>query len=157
MDINEFKRKYSNESDTKAVCDWMFEKISAAPEAWSFWQADYKYNDELSGPAWMQANLVEGYFRNLEALHKNCFASALVLAKDSAQRISMIWLVPTQNYPAEFNSPEIAGSKICEGFDLVKLDPTNETDKQKIIDYFVWNETPGTFDGYSYASGKIFK
>ncbi|EFC43957.1 predicted protein [Naegleria gruberi] len=159
MDINEFKRKYSNESDTKAVMEWAFEKIAAAPETYSFWLAEYNQPDLLTGPAWMQNNLVEGYFRNIEGLKKNCFASALVLTNDEgAQRISMVWLVPTQTVPKEFTSDDIAGSKIGDGFNLTQLKPAeSEEDKTTIINYMIWNEDKGAFGGYTYASGKIFK
>jgi len=137
----------------------MFEKIAAVPESYSFWLCEYKYNDELTGAAWMQANLIEGFFRNVEDLKKNCFSSALVLKNaEGKQKITMIWLVPTQTVPAVFNSPEIAGAKIGESFDLIQLKPLESAeDKELIVKYWLWSEEPETFSGYSYASGKIFK
>ncbi|KAL9651670.1 hypothetical protein ABK040_001614 [Willaertia magna] len=156
MDINEFKRKYSNESDTKAVCDWLFENVGN--EKWSFWLADYKFNGELSGPVWMQSNLIGGFFRNIEEYQKNCFASALVMTNDEgAQKIGMVWLVPGQELPPKFHTVEV-GACMAESFDLVKINPLeNEKDRDLVTKYFCWTEDKGAFDGYTYASGKIFK
>jgi hypothetical protein len=55
FDLDEWKRKYSNEETREVALPWFWENMNF--EEYSLWQVDYKYNDELT-LTFMTANLI---------------------------------------------------------------------------------------------------
>ena len=81
---------YSNEDIEAKAIPYLWENFDK--EGWSFWRADYKYNDELK-MGFMASNLIGGMFQRLEKLHKYAFASVLIFGEDYKLTISGIWLL----------------------------------------------------------------
>lgn len=59
--MDEFKRVYSNEEETKSIA-WFWEQFD--PENYSIWFGEYKYNNELQ-KVFMSCNLISGKLVNV--------------------------------------------------------------------------------------------
>lgn len=55
VDLDEWKRKYSNEETREVALPWFWEKMNF--EEYSLWKVDYKYNEELK-LTFMTSNLI---------------------------------------------------------------------------------------------------
>ncbi|KAG1684017.1 Elongation factor 1-gamma [Nymphon striatum] len=88
FDMDDFKRKYSNESETVSV-PYFWEKVDKVN--YSIWYCEYKYPTELKRD-FMSLNLISGMFQRLEKLRKNAFASMILSGVDNDSQISGIWV-----------------------------------------------------------------
>eukprot|EP01099_Mayorella_cantabrigiensis_P007537 TRINITY_DN669_c0_g3_i1.p1 TRINITY_DN669_c0_g3~~TRINITY_DN669_c0_g3_i1.p1 ORF type:complete len:411 (+),score=117.53 TRINITY_DN669_c0_g3_i1:72-1304(+) len=146
MDLDEWKRTYSNNDTRPVALPWLWEHFDAEGYCWFF--CDYKYNNELQ-KVFMTSNLVGGWFQRLDKLRKYGFGSVLIFGEEPNLSISGVWLFRGKEIPEEM--------KVCDDSELynwTKLDHTNADDKKKIEDFLAWDGFTGvTFSG----QGKIFK
>jgi elongation factor 1-gamma len=150
FDLDEWKRKYSNEETREVALPWFWENMNF--EEYSLWQVDYKYNDELT-LTFMTANLIGGFFARLEASRKYIFGCASVYGQANDSIIKGVFVVRGQEaLPAFDVAPDY------ESYEFTKLDPKKAEDKEFTDDQWSWDK-PITVDGktYEWADGKVFK
>jgi elongation factor 1-gamma len=149
MNMDEWKRMYSN-NDTRGVAlPWFFQNYDAA--GYSCWFADYKDAEKyLYGePAYKIGNLIGGFFQRLDDARKYAFGNTLVLGDDNKNHIKGVWLFRGTDIP-----PQV---KECPDFDIYEwrqLDLNNGADKELLEDYWAWD---GKLGGDKFVSGKTFK
>ncbi|KAL0232877.1 hypothetical protein GEMRC1_011624 [Eukaryota sp. GEM-RC1] len=145
MDINTFKRNYSNEDDTVAVMKQYLEEFAA--ETHSIFFCDYKDQENLTKPAWMLANLVGGFKQRTEHLMRDHFASVLITKSPEASHseIHGFFVVPGQELSDKLR--EVAD---FESYNWTKADLSDDQQKQRIIDL-------GSWEIAHFAEGKVFK
>jgi len=146
--IDEWKRVYSNEKDTRKACQWFWEHHD--PKGFSIWYSEYKYNEELD-VVFKSCNLMGGFIQRLESLRKYGFGSLLLFGTDGNLEISGVWIVRGTELPEE-----LSGCPDFSSYSFTPLDYTNEADKAKFDDYLCWD---GSFGGKSlpFNQGKSFK
>ncbi|KAL0487251.1 elongation factor 1-gamma [Acrasis kona] len=151
FNLDAFKRHYSNDETVDAI-KWLWEHFDATE--YSFYDAVFQDNADLKGNAvFMSCNLIGGFFRPLENLHKSAFASAVVLGETSDQEIHMLWLFKGTELPKDITTQDL-GIPMAERFTFTKLDVSNEENKKLINDYLLWSDP---IKGKKFQDGKIFK
>jgi elongation factor 1-gamma len=151
FNLDAFKRHYSND-DTPDAIKWLWENFDAN-EA-SFYDAVFNDNADLAGnQIFMTCNLINGFWRPLEKLHKTGFASAVILGDKDNQEIHMLWMFKGQDIPEDLTKQEL-GIPFAERFTMTKLDHTNPDTKKTIEEYLLWSDT---IKGKKFLDGKIFK
>ena len=148
FNIDEWKRVYSNEKDTRTACKWFWEKFDK--NGFSLWFAKYKYNNELD-VVFKSCNLMGGFIQRLESLRKYGFASLLLFGTDGNLEISGVFIVRGSSLPEEVTG--------CPDYTSYEFSPVNiddEADRLKFDDYLCWD---GTFGGnpLPFSQGKTFK
>jgi len=149
MDMDDWKRKYSNEDTRSVALPWLWENFD--PEGYSFWFGDYKYNDECT-KLFMTNNLIGGWVQRLDELRKYGFGCILIFGEEPKLQVSSVWLFRGPEPPAEMKESDDFPS-----YEWRKLDHKDEKDRKLIEDYFAWN---GDFGGNRPAfndQGKVFK
>lgn len=119
------------------------------PEGWSFWFADYKYNEE-NDKTYVTMNKVGGFLQRLDFIRKYAFGKVLILGEKPPYKIKAVWL---------FRGPEIPKQVLDECYDVelytwTKADINNPEQKARINDYF---EEPDVVDGDKLLEAKCFK
>lgn len=148
FNLEEWKRVYSNEKDTRKACDWFWEKFDR--EGFSLWFCNYKYNSELD-VVFKSCNLIGGYIQRLESLRKYGFVSFVLFGTNGNLSISGAFVVRGKVLPAEVTE---CPDSTSYDFTPVKLD--DASDRKKFDDYLCWE---GEFGGnpLPFNQGKIFK
>jgi len=148
FNLEEWKRVYSNEKDTRAACKWFWEKFDR--NGFSLWFAKYKYNNELD-VIFKSCNLMGGFIQRLESLRKYGFASLLLFGTDGNLEISGIFVVRGLSLPEE-----ITGCPDATSYDFTPVNIDDAADRLKFDDYLCWD---GSFGGQPlpFAQGKTFK
>jgi elongation factor 1-gamma len=149
LDLDTWKRTYSNEKIREVALPWLWENFD--PEGYSFWYADYKYNEENT-KLFMTSNLIGGWIQRLDQLRKYGFGSVLIFGDEPKLEVASVWLFRGLDIPAEMREcPDFTS------YEWKKLDHKDEKDRKLIEDYFAWN---GDFGGNRPAfndQGKVFK
>jgi len=146
--LDEWKRNYSNEKDTRKACEWFWSNFDS--EGYSIWNSDYKYNNELD-VIFKSCNLIGGFIQRLESLRKYGFGSLILFGTDGNLEISGVWVVRGKELPEE-----VTGCPDYTSYNFTRLDHTNEAERLKFDDYLVWEGTFGN-KALPFAQGKIFK
>jgi len=146
--MDDFKRVYSNEDETKSIA-YFWEKFD--PENYSIWYGEYKYADELT-KVFMSCNLISGMYQRLDKMRKNAFASVCLFGEDNNSTISGIWIWRGQDLAFKL-SPDWQID--YEVYDWKKLDPKSEETKKLVQQYLSW--TGEDKKGRKFNQGKIFK
>ncbi|AMD20901.1 HDR159Cp [Eremothecium sinecaudum] len=150
FDLEDWKRKYSNEDTRSVAMPWFWENYN--PEEYSIWKVAYKYNDELT-LTFMSNNLIGGFFNRLSASVKYMFGSLVVYGENNANGIIGAVMVRGQDHVPAFDvAPD------WESYDFTKLDPSKEEDKEFINNMWAWDK-PVVVNGESkeIADGKVLK
>eukprot|EP00736_Rhodelphis_marinus_P013519 Rmarinus@m.24562 len=149
MDLNHFKRVYSNEETRESALPKFFDMYDK--DGYSIWYCEYKHSDENTGPHFLCSNLIGGWFQRLDRLRKWGFGNVLVTDTpgESFHRISGVWLFRGPNVPDVMTECDD-----CELYDWRKMDITNPADKELLEDYWAWD---GKLQGRTYVDGKTFK
>lgn len=147
--LDEFKRLYSNASSTRSIFPELWSKFDA--EGWSWWFAEYKYNDECE-KLFMTCNLVGGWVQRLDALRKYGFGNILIFGKEPKLVVRSSWLFRGQDVPQEMKE-----SEDCEHYVWRKADITNAADKALIEDFMAWEGKFGGSEEIEAEDGKTFK
>ena len=148
MDMDEWKRTFSNEKDDNKILEYFNNKFDS--NNYSVWQGKYKYNDELS-MSFMASNLVGGMFQRIEKLRKHAFASVIVFGDTGNLEIEGLWF--WRGHDLVFPLCE-DWTTDYETYDWKKLDYNSEDTKKKIKEFLAWE---GDFDGRKFNTGKIYK
>ncbi|XP_067011749.1 elongation factor 1-gamma [Anabrus simplex] len=148
FNMDEFKRCYSNEDESKSI-PFFWEKFD--PENYSIWLGEYKYNNELQ-KVFMSCNLISGMYQRLDKMRKNAFASMCLFGTDDNSSISGIWVWRGQDLAFEL-SPDWQVD--YESYQWTKLDVKSEDTKKLVQQYFAWTGTDK--EGRKFNQGKIFK
>lgn len=146
--LDEWKRVYSNEKDTRKACEWFWNNFDA--EGYSLWYSEYKYNDELD-LVFKSCNLMGGFIQRLESFRKYGFGSLLLFGTDGNLEISGVWISRGKDLPEE-----VTGCPDYTSYNFTRLDHTNADERRKFDDYLVWE---GDFGGKAlpFCQGKVFK
>ncbi|XP_076169057.1 elongation factor 1-gamma [Ptiloglossa arizonensis] len=148
FDIDDFKRFYSNEEESKSI-PYFWQKFD--PEHYSIWLGEYKYNHELT-KVFMSCNLISGMYQRLDKMRKAAIASTCLFGTDNDSSISGIWIWRGQKLAFTL-CPDWQVD--YESYNWTKLDPTTEETKELVQRYFT---EPGTDkEGRKFNMGKIFK
>ncbi|KAL0204921.1 hypothetical protein P9112_000228 [Eukaryota sp. TZLM1-RC] len=144
MDLNTFKRLYSNEDDTEQVMKKFIEEFDF--ENNTVWFCDYMYNESLSGPAFMSANRVGGFLQRSEKLARGHFASMCITRAPDASHneIHGFWVVPGAE------PSDVRAVPDSESYDWHKADLSDAAHVDKIIKLGAWTVE-------NFQDGKILK
>ncbi|XP_021913241.1 elongation factor 1-gamma [Zootermopsis nevadensis] len=148
FNMDDFKRCYSNEDETKSI-PYFWEKFD--PENYSIWFGEYKYNDELQ-KVFMSCNLITGMYQRLDKMRKNAFGSVCLFGTDNDSSISGIWIWRGQGLAFELSQDWQID---YESYKWTKLDPSREDTKKLVNQYLSWSGTDK--EGRKFNQGKIFK
>jgi elongation factor 1-gamma len=146
--MDEFKRVYSNEEESKSIAYFWdhFDK-----ENYSIWFGEYKYNNELQ-KVFMSCNLISGMFQRLDNMRKQSFASVCLFGSEGDSTISGIWIWRGQNLAFELSNDWKVDYDV---YTWKKLDSNSEETKKLVSEYLAW--TAKDKDGRPFNQGKIFK
>ncbi|KAH6946626.1 hypothetical protein HPB50_014228 [Hyalomma asiaticum] len=145
--IEDFKRCYSNESETVSI-PYFWEKFDK--EHYSIWYSEYKYPDELT-QVFSSWTLISRMFRRLDKMRKHAFASVIIFSEGKKNSISGIWVWRGHELAFELSEDWQAD---YESYDWKKLDPDAPETKKLVDEYLKWD---GDFNGKKFNQGKIFK
>jgi len=141
FNMETWKRFYSNNPSAKFL-PYIWENFDAA--GWSWWHANYKYNEE-NLKAFMTMNLIGGMYQRLEGCRKHCFGVNL-LVKDKVGdkeifRVEGVWLMRGQKQIFELGNDD-GWNYDAENFEFRKLDPLNNADDKSVIESILDWEGP---------------
>jgi elongation factor 1-gamma len=148
MDMDAWKRTYSNETDNDKVMAYFNEHFPK--DTYSVWQGNYKYNEELA-QKFMASNMIGGMFQRVEKLRKHAFASVLIFGENYKYEIEGIWI--WRGHDLVFPLCE-DWTVDYETYDWKKLDYDAPETQLKIKEFFAQE---GGFDGRKLAGGKVYK
>ncbi|KAK4526145.1 hypothetical protein GAYE_SCF20G4059 [Galdieria yellowstonensis] len=152
MDMNEWKRKYSNTDTRTEALPWFWEHFN--PSQLSLWYCKYKYNNELE-KTFMSANLVSGWFQRLEPLRKYAFGSILLFGQSGppgSVEIHGVWLFVGQDIPKDMKE-----GVDFDAYEFSKLDPNNPKDRTLVENFFAWDGDFSSITNKPVNQGKVFK
>merc|ERR1712002_414389 len=152
MDMDAWKRFYSNNDEDKSVEHFMTLLTPEVKANYSIWQGTYQYSDELTMP-FMAANLIGGMFHRIEKLRKHAFASCVVGGVSNDMNITGLWFWRGDKLAFE-RSPDWQID--YEIFDWQKLDWDAPETKELVSAYWKWDESK-EFGGKKFCEGKIYK
>merc|ERR1712142_1029969 len=142
-----WKRFYSN-NDSSKFLPYIWENFDAA--GWSWWHADYKYNEE-NKVAFMTMNLIGGMYQRLDGCRKHCFGVNLMIkdkicCKDTGVekdvfKVEGVWLMRGHKQIFEMGE-EDGWNYDAENFHFRKLDPLNNADDKVLIESILDWEGP---------------
>jgi len=90
MDMDAWKRCFSNEKDPAAMLKYFHEKFPK--DNYSVWRGKYMYNDELTLD-FLANNLIKGMFQRLEKLRKHAFGCVCLLKDPEGKfEIDGLWI-----------------------------------------------------------------
>ncbi|CAL9735215.1 elongation factor 1-gamma 2 [Monosporozyma servazzii] len=148
--LDEWKRKYSNDDTRPVALPWFWEHYN--PEEYSLWKVEYKYNDELT-LTFMSNNLIGGFFNRLTGSTKYMFGAMVVYGENNDNGIVGACMVRGQEAPPAFDvAPD------WESYSYVKLDHTNEEDREFVNNMWAWDK-PVVVNGQNkeIVDGKVLK
>jgi len=151
LDLDSWKRKYSNEDTRTAAMPWFWEHFEK--EGWSIWFCEYKYNAELD-KLFKTNNFVGGWLQRLDKLRKYGFGSVLIFGEEPNLSIGGCWL---------FRGPSAVPKEMteCDDYELYEwrqADIDNAADRALIEDFWAWNGKFGQEPARPFFDqGKVFK
>ncbi|KAJ2561197.1 hypothetical protein IW140_006596, partial [Coemansia sp. RSA 1813] len=146
MDLNEWKRVYSNEETREVAMPWLWKNFDA--EGYSFWKVEYNYNDELT-KLFMTNNLIGGFFSRMEAARKYAFGSLLTLGVENDNMIWGYFMVRGKEIPEEISDTPDFGSYTWTAADI-----SDEKVRAEIEDALAWEGSSLPRECYD---GKVYK
>ncbi|WBW74190.1 translation elongation factor EF-1 gamma subunit [Schizosaccharomyces osmophilus] len=147
LNIEEFKRVYTNQDTRTGSLPWFFEHFD--PENYSVWKIDYAYPEDLKQAVFMTCNLIGGFFQRLEASRKFIFGCCLVIGENGDNTITGAFVIKGQDHVPAF---EVAPD--WESYSFSKLDVSKPEDKAFIEDAWSWDKP---MFGREVADGKVCK
>jgi elongation factor 1-gamma len=148
FNMDEFKRVYSNEDTAEKAIPYFWKNFDK--ENCSIWFCEYKYPEDLT-QVFMTCNLVSGFFQRLDKLRKNAFGSMCVFGENNNNTIAGIWVWRGQELAFQLSTDWQVD---YESYSWKKLSPDDESTKQLVNQYFLWE---GEHNGKKFNQGKIFK
>merc|ERR1712227_935082 len=152
MDMDSWKRFYSNNDEDKSIEHFWTLITPEVKEHYSLWKCNYKYNDELNMD-FMASNLVGGMYQRIEKLRKHCFSSMCVAGVTRDLNITGLWFWRGNTLAFE-RSPDWQID--YEVYDWVKVDRDSAEAKELVTLY--WKAEDGMkYDGKVLSECKIYK
>jgi elongation factor 1-gamma len=148
FNMDEFKRVYSNEDTAEKALPYFWKNFDK--ENLSIWFCEYKFPEDLT-QIFMTCNLVSGFFQRLEKLRKNAFGSMCVFGENNNNTITGVWFWRGQDLAFKLSTDWQVD---YESYTWKKLSPDDESTKQLVNQYFLWE---GEHNGKKFNQGKIFK
>jgi len=139
LDLEEWKRFYSNTDETKAVAmPWFYERFETA--GWSLFRCDYKDNEDFK-VEFMAANLMGGMIQRCEAVRKWAFANLVLLKPADCPHFvgTGVFLFRGTDVPEDMKN-----GVDYESWDWKRLDVADAADKAFLEDVWAWE---GDFGG----------
>lgn len=146
LNLEEWKRFYSNNDTRPTACNWFWDNYDA--EGYSMWKVEYKYNDELT-MTFMSNNLIGGFFNRIERAKKYAFGSVCVLGENNANFIKGVFVFRGDAVPFE-----VTDAADYDSYSFTKMDVNDAKSKELFNAYIAWDTT---IEGVKFADGKIFK
>jgi len=146
LNLEEWKRVYSNEATRPTALNWFWDHYDA--EGYSIWIGDYKYNNECE-KLFMTLNLLGGFIQRLEKVRKYAFGSLIIFGDEPKLEVSCVFLFRGKELPEVFTIVDDV-----EHYAWRKVDPKDNSVRELINDYFAWD---GSFGGRKFNQAKIFK
>jgi len=146
FNLDEWKRFYSNNKDTKGVAmPWFWEKLDE--NAFSVYLVKYKYPEDLTSDL-LAINLAGGFTQRLTnaKVNKYGFGNLLVLGNGPYELRGAFVLRGTDKI-----LPHLEDVTDYASFEFVKIDTKDQKQKDLVADYWAWSGDFGglAFDGYS--------
>jgi elongation factor 1-gamma len=146
FNLEEWKRFYSNNKDTKGVAmPWFWEHLD--DKAFSIYHVTYKYPEELTTDL-LAINLAGGFTQRLTnaKVNKFGFGNLLVLGSGPFELKGAFVLRGTDSVP-----PMLEDVTDYSSFNFTKIDHKDENQRKLVADYWAWDGNFGglAFDGYS--------
>jgi elongation factor 1-gamma len=148
FNMDEFKRVYSNEDTAEKAIPYFWNNFDK--ENCSIWFCEYKYPEDLT-QVFMTCNLISGFFQRLDKLRKNAFGSMCVFGENNNNTIAGVWIWRGQELAFKLSTDWQVD---YESYNWKKLSPDDESTKQLVNQYFLWE---GEYNGKKFNQGKIFK
>ena len=142
FNLEEWKRYYSNNKDTKGVAmPWFWEKLD--DKAFSVWFVKYKFPEDLPTDL-LAVNLAGGFMQRLQnaKINKFGFGNLLVLGSGPFELRGAFVLRGTDKVP-----PQLEDVTDYPSFEFTKVDITDQKQKSKVADFWAWD---GDFDGLAF-------
>jgi elongation factor 1-gamma len=157
MNMDEWKRTYSNNDTRPVAMPWFWEHLDAS--GYSLWWCRYKYNSELD-VGYRTANLIGGWFQRLDKLRKYGFGSVIIFGVDPTLEIEGAWLVRGKVIP-----PELTEGDDFALYDWKEFNLSNEAEKKLLEDFWAWDGDfaaradvwGGQPKATAFNQGKVFK
>jgi len=143
--LDEFKKEFLNTKEKKAVLDEFWKKIDL--NGYSFWYMHYQKLQNEGKILFKSNNSVGIFLQNLDPFRKYCFSAYGVYGDEGNYEIKGVWMWRGTEIPDEIKEHDL-----FPYLTLKKLDPTQETDRKFIENYWL-NITEGdVFDGMKVAN-----
>jgi len=147
FDLEEWKRVYSNESDSRKACAWFWEHLDT--KGYSVWFCRYKYPEE-NEQAFMTRNLLGGFIQRCDAVRKYAFASfGLLEGSKPGIEIQGVFVFRGLEIPEEMTD-----NPSYDTFAYTLANAESEADKKRVDDFFCWE---GDFGEFKFIEGKVLK
>lgn len=149
MDLNEWKRVYSNTKDLYGTAmKWFWEHLD--PEGYSLWFMQYQKLEGECTVAFVTSNQLGGFMQRIDpAFRKYSFGVIDVMGENGNFDIQGVWLFRGQDVPSMMKD-----HPSYEYHTWKKLDPANEKDKKMVSDYWCACEE---IEGRPIADSKVWK
>lgn len=149
MDMDEWKRCYSNEKDNSVMLKYFHEKFPK--ETYSIWRGKYMYNDELTLD-FLANNLIRGMLQRLEKLRKHAFG-CICLVKNAQGKFEIEGLWAWRGDKLAFT--------LCDDWKIdyetyawEKLDYNQDSTKELINAYWIGD---GKIEGKEIYKHNVYK
>lgn len=144
--LDEAKRQYSN-LDTPDFMKWFYENFDK--DGYSIWKVTFKYQEELT-LVFMASNQIAGFWTRLEASRKYVMGNGGVYGGNNDAKIAAVVICRGKQW-----EPVLGVAPDVESYAVSPLDPFNSAeDKEFFEGNLSWE---GTFEGKSFADGKMLK
>ncbi|PFH37632.1 putative elongation factor 1-gamma [Besnoitia besnoiti] len=149
MDLNEWKRVYSNTKDLYGTAmKWFWEHLDKA--GYSLWYMRYQKLEGECTVAFVTSNQLGGFMQRIDpAFRKYSFGVIDVMGENSNFDIEGIWLFRGQDVPSLMKD-----HPSYEYHTWRKLDADNEKDRKMVADYWCACEE---IEGRPIADSKVWK
>lgn len=150
MDMDAWKRAYSNTADTASLMPGFWEKVQSTKT--SVYLMKYKYNDDLNGKAeFLILNGINGFYQRMDVPRKVTFGVISLLGKaPGPYSLEGAWVFAKPEFPTDLTKDvDDIGY-----YEWTKVDPTNAEQRKIVEEHFIGE---GSFGGQHYNQCKVFK
>lgn len=150
MNLEDWKRLYTNAKDTRDACKWFWENFDA--EGYSIYFCEYKYPED-NQKVFMTCNLLGGFIQHSDPLRPFAFASLILFGAEPRIEVGGVWVFRGDGIPQEMKDNATA-----ESYEFTRVDIKDEAQRALVDDYFCWDGKFATRKGEkTVIDGKNFK
>lgn len=149
LDMNEWKRQYSNTKDLRGVAmPWLWKNFD--PMGYCFYYMKYQKLEGECTVSFLTANQLGGFLQRLDnSIRKDAFGVIDVVGKDGCFDIQGVWMFRGNDIP-----PQMKDHPSYEYHQWRKLDHNNAADKKLIEDYFCEEDS---VENQPISDSKVYK